>query len=70
MRVIQGRPSQQTLQRWRHLGPFEDLQAPVKLVTPPATPVPFSEALEREWIPSTEKIIKAIREVYNYKRPR
>ncbi|HDD31378.1 MAG TPA: alpha-ketoacid dehydrogenase subunit beta [Thermococcus litoralis] len=42
---------------------FDSLKAPVKLVTAPATPVPFSPALEKEWIPSTEKIEKAIREV-------
>ncbi len=48
---------------------FEHLKAPVKLVTPPATPVPFSEALEREWIPSTEKVMKAIKDVYYFKKP-
>lgn len=42
---------------------FDRLKAPVKLVTAPATPVPFSPALEKEWIPSTEKIEKAIREI-------
>lgn len=42
---------------------FESLKAPVKIVTAPATPVPFSPALEKEWMPSTEKIEKAIREI-------
>lgn len=42
---------------------FDSLKAPVKLVTAPATPVPFSPALEKEWIPSTEKIEEAIRDV-------
>jgi pyruvate dehydrogenase E1 component beta subunit len=42
---------------------FESLKAPVKLVTPPATPIPFSPVLEKEWIPSTEKIEKAVRDV-------
>lgn len=42
---------------------FKDLKAPVKLVTPPATPIPFSSVLENEWIPSVEKIEKAIREI-------
>jgi len=42
---------------------FKDLKAPVKLVTPPATPIPFSAVLENEWIPSVEKIEKAIREI-------
>ncbi len=42
---------------------FKELKAPVKLVTPPATPIPFSPALENEWIPSAEKIGKAVREI-------
>ncbi|KUK18054.1 alpha-ketoacid dehydrogenase subunit beta [Thermococcus sibiricus] len=42
---------------------FDSLKAPVKLVTAPSTPVPFSPALEKEWVPSTEKIETAIREV-------
>jgi pyruvate dehydrogenase E1 component beta subunit len=42
---------------------FKDLKAPVKLVTPPATPIPFSPVLENEWIPSAEKIEKAVREI-------
>jgi pyruvate dehydrogenase E1 component beta subunit len=40
---------------------FRDLKAPVKLVTPPDTPVPFSPALEPEWIPSENDIEKAVR---------
>lgn len=42
---------------------FDALKAPVKIITPPATPVPFSPALEKEWIPSSEKIEKAVRDV-------
>jgi pyruvate dehydrogenase E1 component beta subunit len=42
---------------------FKDLKASVKLVTPPATPIPFSAVLENEWIPSAEKIEKAVREI-------
>ncbi|WP_157726929.1 alpha-ketoacid dehydrogenase subunit beta [Thermococcus radiotolerans] len=42
---------------------FEHLKAPVKIITPPATPVPFSPALENEWIPSAERIENAVREV-------
>jgi pyruvate/2-oxoglutarate/acetoin dehydrogenase E1 component len=42
---------------------FNDLKAPVKLVTPPATPIPFSPALEKEWIPSAEKIEKAVKDI-------
>jgi len=40
---------------------FRNLKAPVKLVTPPDTPVPFSPALEPEWIPSENDIEKAVR---------
>jgi pyruvate/2-oxoglutarate/acetoin dehydrogenase E1 component len=42
---------------------FNDLKAPVKLVTPPATPIPFSPALEKELIPSAEKIEKAVKDI-------
>jgi len=42
---------------------FEHLKAPIKIITPPATPVPFSPALENEWIPCTERIENAVREV-------
>lgn len=42
---------------------FDYLDAPVKRVGAPFTPVPFSPVLEQEYIPSAEKIIAAIREV-------
>ena len=37
------------------------LKAPVQKVTPPHTPVPSTPDLEQEWIPSPEKIEKAVR---------
>lgn len=37
------------------------MKAPVELVTPPHTPVPFSPVLEKEWIPSVERIEQAVR---------
>ncbi len=37
------------------------LKAPVQKVTPPHTPVPATPHLEQEWIPSPEKIEKAVR---------
>lgn len=40
---------------------FHYLKAPVELVTPPHTPVPFSPVLEKEWIPSVERIEQAVR---------
>jgi len=42
---------------------FGALKAPVKMVTPPHTPVPFSPGLEDAYIPTPEKITAAVREV-------
>ena len=42
---------------------FDYLDAGIKRVTAPFTPVPFSPVLESAFIPSEEKIIAAIREV-------
>ena len=39
------------------------LDAPVRRVSGPALPVPYSPALEREWLPSTEKLIHEIEDV-------
>ncbi|SDX90429.1 pyruvate dehydrogenase E1 component beta subunit [Acetomicrobium thermoterrenum DSM 13490] len=41
---------------------FDYLDAPIKRVAAPFTPVPFSPVLEQEYIPSKEKIIAAVRE--------
>lgn len=38
---------------------FYHLDAPIKRVAAPDTPVPTAEALEEEYLPSTEKIVKA-----------
>lgn len=40
---------------------LESLQAPVRKVTPPHTPVPSTPSLEKLWVPSPEKIEQAIR---------
>jgi len=40
---------------------LEFLNAPVKLVTPPHTPVPFSPVLEDAYVPSPERIVTAAR---------
>ena len=42
---------------------FDYLDAPILRVTAPFCPVPFSSALEAEYIPSEEKIIAAVRKV-------
>jgi pyruvate dehydrogenase E1 component beta subunit len=47
---------------------FGSLKAPVKMVTAPHAPVPFSPALEDIYIPSVAKIEAAVREVMGYSR--
>jgi acetoin:2,6-dichlorophenolindophenol oxidoreductase subunit beta len=42
---------------------FDYLDAPIKRVGAPFTPVPFSPALEKEFIPSEQQIVSAIQEV-------
>ncbi len=42
---------------------FEALKAPIRRVSPPHTPVPFSPALEDLYLPDVEKIISAVRAV-------
>jgi 2-oxoisovalerate dehydrogenase E1 component len=42
---------------------FWDLDAPVRRLTPPATPVPYAPSLERAWRPDTERIVAAIRSI-------
>jgi pyruvate dehydrogenase E1 component beta subunit len=41
---------------------FESLRAPLRLVTPPHAPVPFSPALEDLYIPSPARIADAVRQ--------
>lgn len=42
---------------------FDLLDAPIKRVCAPNTPVPFSQVLEKFWIPDGEDLIKAINEI-------
>ena len=42
---------------------FYSLEAPIKCVTAPHTPVPFSPTLEGAYIPSEERVVATIREV-------
>jgi acetoin:2,6-dichlorophenolindophenol oxidoreductase subunit beta len=42
---------------------YRSLKAPVVQVTPPHTPVPFSPALERAYVPGPQRIEAAIRQV-------
>jgi pyruvate dehydrogenase E1 component beta subunit len=47
---------------------FSSLKAPIKLVTAPHAPVPFSPALEDLYIPSVAKIEAAVQEAMGYSR--
>jgi pyruvate/2-oxoglutarate/acetoin dehydrogenase E1 component len=42
---------------------FDTLDAPIKRVTAPHTPVPFSPPLERFYVPSPERIVESVREI-------
>jgi pyruvate dehydrogenase E1 component beta subunit len=42
---------------------FDYLDAPIKRICAPDTPVPFSPVLEKFWIPDEEDLIKAINEI-------
>ncbi len=42
---------------------FDALKAPIRMVSPPHVPVPFSPVLEDAFIPSVEKIVGAVRSV-------
>lgn len=44
---------------------FDSLKAPIRMVCPPHTPVPFSPSLEDAYLPSPDKIQAAVREVMN-----
>ena len=47
---------------------FEYLKAPIKRVTPPHTPVPYSPALEKVFLPDPERIVSAVIDVFNFKK--
>ena len=46
---------------------FAALRAPVKMVTPPHTPVPFAVELERAYLPSAQSVESAVRAVLGYR---
>ena len=43
---------------------FDYLDAPIKRVTAPDTPIPFSPPLEAAYLPNAEKIVKAVKELF------
>jgi pyruvate dehydrogenase E1 component beta subunit len=42
---------------------WADLKAPVRRITPPDAPTPFSPVLENQWVPSAERIVAAALEL-------
>lgn len=44
---------------------FDDLYAPIIRIGAPFMPVPFASVLETEFIPSEEKLIKAVKKILN-----
>jgi len=47
-------------------GAFEDLDGPIARVTGLDTPVPYAPTLEERFLPNTEKIVAAARELAKY----
>src|SRR4051794_31996129 len=45
---------------------FEDLDAPVRRLTAPDTPVPFSPVLEQAFIPQVADVVKALNDLASY----
>ncbi len=47
---------------------FDSLEAPVKMVTAPHAPVPFSPVLEDLYVPGPDRIAEAVRQVHGHGR--
>jgi 2-oxoisovalerate dehydrogenase E1 component beta subunit len=45
---------------------FEDLDAPVKRLAAPDSPVPFSPVLEKAFIPQVDDVVRALKELIQY----
>jgi 2-oxoisovalerate dehydrogenase E1 component beta subunit len=45
---------------------FEDLDAPIRRITAPDCPVPFSPPLEKAYIPQVEDVVKGLRDLAEY----
>ena len=45
---------------------FEDLDAPIKRVTAPDTPVPFAPVLEQAYIPQVDDVVAGLKELIEY----
>jgi len=42
---------------------FDYLDAPIKRVCAPDTPVPFSPVLEKRWMPNEDDVVQAVSEI-------
>ena len=47
---------------------FASLKAPIEMVTPPHSPVPFARELESAYLPSPDKIVAAAVQLLSYRR--
>lgn len=47
---------------------FGALRAPIELVTPPHTPVPFAASLEALYIPDAQRVVNAVKSAYGWTR--
>jgi pyruvate dehydrogenase E1 component beta subunit len=47
---------------------FGSLRAPIEMVTPPHTPVPFSDALEQLYLPDAQRVVNAAKNVVEWER--
>ena len=45
---------------------FEDLDAPVKRITAPDTPVPFAPPLEKWFLPQVEDVVAGLKDLAAY----
>jgi 2-oxoisovalerate dehydrogenase E1 component beta subunit len=45
---------------------FEDLDAPVRRIAAPDTPVPFSPVLEKAYIPQVDDVVRGLEELISY----
>ena len=45
---------------------FEDLDAPVRRIAAPDTPVPFSPVLEKAYIPQVDDVVRGLKELISY----
>jgi pyruvate/2-oxoglutarate/acetoin dehydrogenase E1 component len=45
---------------------FEELDAPVRRITAPDSPVPFAPSLEKAFLPQVDDVVAGIRELAGY----